>query len=137
MTSAAPSTCAAMPARPMSILGTSHAPEFGGVPTGDRRDLAPGDANILERRVIQGVELRGRAPLAPPAAERLEQAVCPADRSGGDLDGHGIHRCRPSRLGSAIVGAATQMLQTLRKQRARSPAFRLRGLIITVFHDSE
>src|SRR3712207_2072980 len=123
-----------MPARPMSILGTSHAPEFGAVPTGDRRDLAPGDANVLERRIIQGVELRGRAPLEPPAAERLEQAVRRADRSGGDLDGHGMHRCRSSALGSAIADAATQMLSSLRKQWARGPAFRLRRLIITVFH---
>src|SRR4051794_24778428 len=51
----------------------SAAPAVELTPTGDRGDLAPMDAEVLEARVVQAVERGGRAPLAPPAAERAQK----------------------------------------------------------------
>src|SRR5215212_7441196 len=65
--------------RAPSITDMSAAPAVELKPAGDRGDLAPMDAEVLEARVVQAVERGGRAPFAPPAAERAQQltrALC-------------------------------------------------------------
>src|SRR5215213_5341824 len=61
----------------LSIPDMSEAPAFEGAPAGDRGDLASVDAKVLETRVVQALERGGRAPFAPPAAERAQEALQP------------------------------------------------------------